>query len=169
MVHVGSEEGWATVWVGPTGPARILQPGERWKLCYPRALGPRGTFTGMSVPDDAHRKSLERDEAGHGSHVGFPTYVNDTAGSIIPDGNYVFGFWPGKVSYFIGSERQHEKGNQREASGLRTRKFQEDAYSYIMPIIDKTWFFRCQRKKSRAGCAPDVSATQPTAAPCSFE
>lgn len=53
MVNVGDNQGYATIRVGPEGPARVLGGIERWGLCRPRALGPRGWYISMDVPDDA--------------------------------------------------------------------------------------------------------------------
>lgn len=146
VVNVGSEDGWATVWVGPNGPARVLGDGHKWDLCYPRALGPRGTCWSMRVPDDAGTWGLTRGEAGHGPGVGFPSYSRDLWRShetgeavsyTIPGGNYVFGFWPGKSSFFVGAEDYERE----KVSDRRTRKFQGDAQPDPVPIIDKTWLF----------------------------
>ncbi len=172
IVNVGSEDGWATVWVGPTGPARILDGAERWRLCYPRALGPRGWFINMSVPDDGAHGWLSRSEAGHGPRVGFPTYQvtgtspelkfgarkSDPNGDldppyIVPNGSYVFGFWPGSQNFFIVSDGNnitdltflgdsHAKLKDYEPSGVQTRKyFRSFGDGAPEPIIDKTWLF----------------------------
>lgn len=159
VVNVGSEEGRATVWVGPEGPARMLQGFERWQLCYPRALGPRGWYIEMSVPDDSGQYLLSRREAGHGKGVGFPSYglgdpksraappskesdpVEPGSTLMIPNGNEVFGFWPGRRDFFLGSEdynglsvRGPEASDKvYEPSGYASRKGGNN--------IDKTWFF----------------------------
>ncbi len=147
VVNVGSEEGWATVWVGSTGPAMVLQKGRRWAFCYSRALGPRGSPWSMSVPDDRDQMHLQREEEMHGSEVGYPTYSRDYSHRptgrrmvqhIIPDGSYNFGFWPGQDSYFIGSERE---GDKHEASGLKTHKRLHYENGPDTPQIDKTWLF----------------------------
>jgi len=156
VVNVGSEQG-CSVWVGPDGPARVLKPGERWDLCYPRALGPRGTDWGMSAPSDDDRWEIARGEASHGPHVGFPTYsirtqssvsVDDWTRVVVPDGNYVFGFWPREERFFIGAEGNYdrEENDEHEASGLRTRKMIAAALPDPVPIIDKTWFFDASGK-----------------------
>jgi hypothetical protein len=151
VVNVGSEEGRATVWIGPTGPARVLKPGERWVLCYPRALGPRMTTSllTLGVPDDHSQWELSQDSVGHGPGVGFPDYERESfpanrhwdgfgrSGHVIPGGNNVFGFWPGKSSYFIGAERYLETP---DAHG-HTRKRLVRMDNSVAAIIDKTWFF----------------------------
>jgi hypothetical protein len=149
VVNVGSEEGRATVWVGPDGPARVLKAGERWDLCYPRALGPRGWYIEMSVPDDGHHGKLGRAEAGHGPGVGFPTYSSDAAegqNRIVPDGNYVFGYWPGETSFFVGSEAVYQSEDRPDSSGMRSRVRDEDLLHQPVLVIDKTWFFDSQGK-----------------------
>jgi hypothetical protein len=144
VVNVGSEGGWATVWVAPEGPPRVLSGLERWPLCYPRALGPRGTPWIMSVPDDAGQLELSRGEAGHGPGVGFPYYSvlpvdadDDSLSRMVPDGNEVFGFWPGARCVFIGAESTGRAG----ARGKESRKAITDVFSTRIPIIDKTWCF----------------------------
>jgi len=155
VVNVGSEGGWATVWVGREGSARILKPGEQWALCYPRALGPRGTWLGMSVPDDAGQTRLSRGAASHGPGVGFPDYDIDAAmgKSIrVANGDAVFGFWPDRTSFFIGAERyedsmfETEESKLHEAGGWRTRKLADDALGNPIRIVDKTWFFDADEK-----------------------
>lgn len=155
VVNVGSEGGWATAWVGPTGPARVLKPGEPWALCYPRALGPRGTWLGMSVPDDTGQIRLSRGEASHGPGVGFPDYdVGKTMEKEmrVANGNAVFGFWPGRTSFFIGAERyensmfETEESDLHEAGGWRTRKLVEDTFGDPIRVVDKTWFFDADEK-----------------------
>jgi hypothetical protein len=155
VVNVGSEGGWATVWVGREGSARVLKPGERWALCYPRALGPRGTWLGMSVPDDAGQTRLGRGEDGHGAGVGFPVYDVDEAMEKrirVANGDAVFGFWPGRTNFFIGAERyedsmfETQKSDLHEAGGWRTRKLADDALGDPTRIVDKTWFFDANEK-----------------------
>lgn len=149
VVNVGSEEGWATVWVAPSGLARILQPGERWGLCYPRALGPRGIWLAMRVPDDSGRIRLWRGEASHGPGVGFPSYGIESSEKLlrIANGDEVFGFWPGRTSFFIGAERYEQsmfgvdKSELHEAGGWRTRKLFDYDTGDPTRIVDKTWFF----------------------------
>ncbi len=143
VVSVGSEEGRATVWVGSEGPARILDGTERWKLCYPRALGPRGWYIEMSVPDDAGELSLSRGGAGHGPGVGFPVYARTLEddehpdGHRVPDGGYNFGFWPGKTSFFVGAESDDD----RPSAARHTRKFWKGFDNSLVPVVDKTWLF----------------------------
>ena len=165
VVNVGSEAGYATVRVGPEGPARVLGGIERWQLCHPRALGPRGFYLEMSVPDDTGQLVLTRMAPGHGAFVGFPSYRLDAAkefsldGSFtdkpsespvpagridhvtLPDGEDVFGFWPGGQDAFIGTETTGEPGDRDTA---RTRKSDAGlgfAHDNPSPIVDKTWFF----------------------------
>ena len=119
VVNVGSEEGYATVEIGPEGPARTLSGVERWQACYPRALGMRGFYITAWVPDDAGGTLLKRDAAGHGPDVGYPGYslvapkqepVQDMLddgqllGSV-PSGNDIAGFWPGRRDVYIGATR----------------------------------------------------------------
>ena len=162
VVNVGSEGGWATVWVGPKGPARILKDYERWQFCYPRALGARDD----RVPDDNGDGELGRSEASHGPGVGYPTYSfrpshaqekSDAPEAAswshtVPNGNDVFGFWPKSRVAFVGSDgnnvdelhffnHSEAKLADYEPSGIQTRKFDEIAGGARDPIIDKTWIF----------------------------
>lgn len=167
IVNVGSEEGIATVRITPDGPPRTLQGFERWQSCYPRALGPRGTCWFMSVPNDAADSQLNRSSAGHGPRVGYPDYTCESpmlgiksptgervfTSSIVPNGNEIFGFWPARNSYFVGSEGNNNEYFEElrekdphlksfEPSGLRTRKFRDyGTDGEKIPVIDKTWFF----------------------------
>jgi len=169
VVNVGSEEGVATVQVGPSEPVRVLKGYERWQRCFPRALGPRGWYISLSVPEDSGRGEISRSEAGHGPGVGYPTYTfsqresagkagargpgADSVSHIIPNGNCVFGYWPGSLKSFVGSDGNnvdelhffnHDDAKLRdyEPSGIRTRKFQENIFeSPPNPIIDKSWLF----------------------------
>ena len=143
IVNVGSEQGYATVRVGPEGPTRMLGGTERWALCYGRALGPRGWYIELDVPDDTGQAVLSRREAGHGPNVGFPHYgvaraeaftlhdlsADDPADEVtLPDGNHIFGFWPGGQDVFIGTETMDETRQPRERNGE-------------LPVVNKTWFF----------------------------
>ena len=154
VVNVGSEDGYATVWVGPNGPARVLTGIERWQLCHRRALGPRGTVWSMGVPDDRGSRFLHRSEPGHGKWVGYPTFVVASSRSLgaesesdlcVPGGGHVFGFWPGGTGTFIGAERYVEEPGPK----LRNRKWNYSPESTTTgvewnrssAVIDKTWFF----------------------------
>jgi hypothetical protein len=68
--------------------------------------------------------------------------VEEPREHVVPDGNYVFGFWPGERSFFIGAQSY----GAPQVSGLRTRKYQDITYSAPRPIIDKTWFFDARGK-----------------------
>ena len=108
-----------TVQIGPEGPPHQFMGVGRWRACYPRALGARGDYIDMWVPDDSGKILLERSSAGHGYYVGYPAYVlipplpiampdGLTAGKgvgDVPNGNDIFGFWPGRRDVFIGSIR----------------------------------------------------------------
>ena len=158
IVNVGSEEGYATVRVEPEGPARVLDGIERWQLCHPRALGPRGWYISMDVPDDAGQTVLNRRSPGHGPYVGFASYSLEPAGAFslrdfpeyktgeenravdapvdhvtLPDGNDLFGFWPGGENLFIGTETMDETRRPRKNTGE-------------LPMMNKTWFFDRQWK-----------------------
>ena len=170
IVNIGSEQGYATVRVGPNGPARVLAGNERWQLCYPRALGPRGWFIEMSVPDDTGRWLFTREEAGHGMYVGYPGYdlvegaeysprtlhQRSSDGRIlppmlnelvIPDGNFDFGFWPGQTDVFIGSETLEKTGAPGAIHIVKQNRHEHvnDAGDGLTedprPVVDKTWFY----------------------------
>ena len=145
VTNVGRNEGFATVQVGPEGPSRQLFGIERWQACYSRALGPRGWYIDMRVPDDAGSILLAREEAGHGPNVGYPSYNitvpqhvampdEDDDGKVlfsVPDGNDIFGFWPGRKDLFVGAIRGVD------AKGAHAER------SYSKSPIDEnaTWFF----------------------------
>jgi hypothetical protein len=168
VVNVGSEYGYATVWVGPDGPARRLTGIERWERCNPRALGPRGTVWSMAVPDDKGEWFLERREANHGKWVGYPTFtlepidetkwnVNDQRWEnlelpLVPSAHHVFGFWPGKPTVFIGAESIPESGPDKTHTRKWTYIPERTATGEISergsPIVDKTWFFDGDHKCS---------------------
>ena len=154
VVNVGDNQGYATVRVGPEGPARVLGGIERWGLCRPRALGPRGWYISLDVPDDAGQTMLNRRVPGHGMGLGYPEYRLSEAkafslqevpdyefdedpasdepvdGVVLPDGNDVFGFWPGGQDLFICTEKEF---------GIGGPKLKGGAEEY--PDVDKTWFF----------------------------
>jgi hypothetical protein len=148
VVNVGSEEGRATVWVGPTGPPRVLKPGERWDLCYPRALGPRMTYAKLTtcVSDDQDQWELSQHAAGHGPGVEFPSYWRESringardngSAHVVPYGSEVFGFWPEKSSYFIGSVEYLEPDDPP----VRTRERLVRLDGSVARILNITWFF----------------------------
>ncbi len=162
IVNVGSELGYATVRIGPDGPARLLHGVERWQSCYLRTLGPRGSPWWVNVPNDSGDRVISRNEAGHGSWVGFPTYAVGTVeknwnpygdtpnhevdwGKDIPSGEYNFGFWPGKKSVFICSETYcdgtMESAHTRVADYVERTTDQGAKWEKSNPIVDKTWFF----------------------------
>ena len=120
IVNVGSEEGYATVEIGPQGASRPLLGVERWRACYPRALGARGFYISMWAPDDAGKVLLMRNSAGHGVYVGYPSYslvvpnlnlfipdmLSEGEGLCnVPNGNDIFGFWPGGRNVYVGATR----------------------------------------------------------------
>jgi len=98
-----------------------------WKLCYPRDLEPKGTFTFLSVPDDEGRVELTRQEDAHGMFVGFPVYETPEFSVRVPDGER-FGFWPGSHNIYIVTETVTEvtdtAGNPDNG-----------------PTIYRTWFY----------------------------
>jgi hypothetical protein len=70
----------------------------------------------------------------------------------VPNGNWVFGFWPGKKSFFIGADGNNAQEaemaglqvnlSDMEPSGTLSRKTYENlGNGGRRPIIDKTWFF----------------------------
>ncbi len=164
VVNVGSEEGYATILVGPEGPARRLLGAERWQSCYPRALGARGWYISMWVPDDGYHVLLQRNAAGHGPNVGYPGYrefvpkpdaapdaLDDESGGdgqsrvgldhpptkdflSVPNGNALFGFWPQSREVFIGSRRPSSGPRQTSRSAISAPERDENA----------TWFFNAR-------------------------
>jgi hypothetical protein len=107
-------------------------------------LGPRGTYLFTTVPDDERHGELGRSEAGHGPHVGLPSYSSDAsegARCVVPNGILVFGYWPSRTSFFVGSETNYREGDRPDLSGMRTRSSVEDGFRHPIPIINKTWFF----------------------------
>ncbi len=145
IVNVGSEQGFATVQVSPEGSTRQLFGIKRWQVCYPRALGPRGWYIDMWVPDDAGSILLTREEAGHGPNVGYPSYSitmpqhvampdGDAGGKVlfgVPDGDDIFGFWPGRKDLFAGAIRGIDAKSERIGQFYRGLPTEENA----------TWFF----------------------------
>lgn len=130
VVFVGENEGRGAVWIGPSGAARSLGAWEPWKLCYPRALGPRGfPNIHLSVPDDRQERIFSRSEAGHGPGVGYPHYswsrvrnsgkdektkaseemVEERAfhSVVVADGE-TFGFWPGSQKSYVSAGADNE-------------------------------------------------------------
>ena len=145
VVNVGSDEGFATVQVGPEGPPRQLFGVERWQACYPRALGPRSGYLERWVPDDTGDVLLAAERAGHGPNIGYPGYAltvprhvampdEDDHGKVlfgVPDGDDIFGFWPGRRDLFVGAIRGGD------ARGGRA----ERRYTGSPPDENATWFF----------------------------
>ena len=171
IVNVGDNQGYATVHVGPEGPARVLSGIERWQLCRPRALGPRGFYISLDVPDDAGQTVLNCRSPGHGVYVGFSAYSLQAAQEFslrdipdfkpqedpvpgapvdyvtLPDSNDIFGFWPGGQDLFIGTEATREPSSHE---ATRTRKFDAtESFDTASGtgrkkpylVVDKTWFF----------------------------
>jgi hypothetical protein len=103
VANLGSEGGWARVFITPTGKPEILQDADApWKLCYTRDLEPKGFYIQLHRPADDLKFSIDYQSAGHGSWVGFPTYSwGDNVRIVIPDGGNNFGFLPGTHSPFI--------------------------------------------------------------------
>ena len=55
--------------------------------------------------------------------------ADDPADKVtLPDGNYIFGFWPGGQDVFIGTETMDETRQPRQGNGE-------------LPVVNKTWFF----------------------------
>jgi hypothetical protein len=107
IVSVGQNGGRGVAWVNWKGEHRILShPNDPWKLCYPRDLEPKGTYTFRSVPNDRRQITLTRHEDSHGRLVGFPVYETDPdhLKVRIPDGE-AFGFWRDSQNVYIVTER----------------------------------------------------------------
>ena len=142
VVNVGSEEGFATVQIGPEGPPRQFFGFERWQACYHHALGPRGDYLDMWVPDDLARVLLARSAAGHGIGVGYPGYwltvprrdpmpdelARGKKLCSVPSGSDIFGFWPGRRDVFVGSIREIAERDPRPGQ-------------LAPPEENATWFF----------------------------
>ena len=169
IVNVGAMAGYATVRVGPAGPARLLQGIERWQLCYPRALGPRGDYLDLNVPDDTGRWLLGYQAPGHGAYVDYPRLAIWDAANftmkedwkfgpeaspvglerIVPDGNHVFGFWPGRTDVFIGAttslwDVSPAAARTRKTYVVRFIDADQRPFAEVHPNVDKTWFFTRQ-------------------------
>ena len=99
-------------------PGRKITPlrddAKMWQLVYPRSMGYRGMFISYFIDSDDGRRTLLREEAGHGVGVGWPEYELATgrvAGSdptlnfdvVIHDGSDGFGFWPKSHDVYIHS------------------------------------------------------------------
>lgn len=61
---------------------------------------------------------------------GYPASDDPVDGVVLPNGNDVFGFWPGGQNLFIGTEKEF---------GIGGPKLRGGAEEY--PDADKTWFF----------------------------
>jgi hypothetical protein len=103
VANLGSEGGWARVFITPAGKPEILEDADApWKLCAARDLEPKGLYLQLHRPADDFKFSIDYQSAGHGSWVGFPTYSwGDNIRIVIPDGGNNFGFLPGTHSPFI--------------------------------------------------------------------
>lgn len=126
VVSIGSEGGRGCVWLNPKGEIRVLDRWEPWKLCYPNALGAKGMYLQLEVPDPLQELVLERTSAGHGSGVGYPVYHLQKAHALakaqaaheedfsasrgvavmVADGERNFGFWPRSSNWYVVAQRQ---------------------------------------------------------------
>ena len=111
VVSVGANGGRGVAWVGWDGAIRVLnEPNEPWKLCFPRDLEPKGSYTDLACPSDSGNATVTRAEAAHGMFVGFPEYGAPNFTVRVPDGQ-TFGFWPDSPNVYIVTETWTEITN----------------------------------------------------------
>ncbi|MGI9088631.1 MAG: hypothetical protein ACR2HH_12975 [Chthoniobacterales bacterium] len=128
VLSVGANGGRGQAWVSSEGKARLLnEPNEPWKLCYPRDLEPKGTYTYLACPADNGKAVLSRQEDAHGTFVGFPVYEAPGFSVRVPDGE-TFGFWPNSSDVYIATSTTTEI---TDASGNPDNG----------PVISRTWFY----------------------------
>jgi hypothetical protein len=103
IVSVGSEGGRGYAWIDGSNPAHIKRDVNPWKLAYPRALGSRGYYCFLSVPNDEFDFELHRAATFHGVDSSFPSYGLPNRSVQLPsDGT--FGFWPDSMQTYIESD-----------------------------------------------------------------
>jgi len=146
VASVGSEDGWAKVFVTPDGKARPISWSEPWQLCYPRDLEAKGFFP-LYRPSDDGKLWLYREEAGHGPGVGFPSFTTSSAApkkdwftaeqqrenifsACIPGGTHDFGFLPGSHTAFIDADVNYDNGYSEPAPTAQKDR-----------VPTKSWFF----------------------------
>ena len=116
VVDVGANGGRGDAWVDGKGNHHILtKHTSPWRLCYPRDLEPKGTYTWLSIPDDNGDLILNREEPGHGMFVGYPTYRTDDFQVVVPGGDS-FGFWPKSKDFYVITEELRLENDLAESS-----------------------------------------------------
>ncbi len=101
IVSVGSEHGRGFVKLTPDGKGRKID--DPWLECFPQQLRSRGMFTDRYNKSDDGSLLVNRTEAGHGMHVGWPHYHFLDTDILIPNGDD-FGNLPESWSVFIESD-----------------------------------------------------------------
>jgi len=156
VISIGDGFGRARVYVKPNGKLRLLENtnglrDDIWKLCYPRDLGPKGMFTGMSRPSDDSKRWIEFSCPSHGMWCEYPSFTwsdKDGDGTNIPEGDHNFGFLPNSHDVFIGASDidGDDRNNPRR---LKTWFFEEDGKclgwiraAYLCDSADEkeTWY-----------------------------
>ncbi len=101
IVSVGSEHGRGFVKLMPGGKWEKID--DPWLECFPQQLRSRGMYTDRYTASDNGSMSVNRTEAGHGMHVGWPHYHFLNTDILIPNGDD-FGILPDSWSVFIESD-----------------------------------------------------------------
>lgn len=101
IVSVGSERGRG--WVKLTPDGKWTKTDDPWKACFPQQLRSRGMYIDRSTRSDDGSLLVNRTEAGHGMHVGWPHYHFGTPDILVPNGDD-FGILPDSWSVFIESD-----------------------------------------------------------------
>ena len=102
IVSVGSEHGRGYVKLKPDGQWEKIE--DPWKECFPQQLRSRGMYTDRFTKSDDGKLLVNRTEAGHGMHVGWPHYNFVTTEIMVPNGDD-FGILPDSWTVFIETDR----------------------------------------------------------------
>ena len=120
IVSVGSEFGRGFVRLTPDGKwTKIENP---WKECFPQQLRSRGMYIDRHTKSDDGSVSVNRTEAGHGMHVGWPHYRFEKADVMIPNGDD-FGILPESWAAFVETDCGTHNATKEERKDERVWLF----------------------------------------------
>ena len=134
VLNVGANGGRGDAWVNWKGDHHTLTEHESpWKLCYPRDLEPKGTYTMLFIPNDNGDLTIDRQEPGHGMWVGYPTYRTDDFEVVVPGGE-TFGFWPKSRDFYVVTaelELDNDLSESSEQPEITWTLFYNDKGSFL--------------------------------------
>lgn len=146
IVSVGSDRGRGYAKLTPDGKWQKIE--DPWTACLPQQLRSRGMYTDRFTMSDDGKLMINRTEASHGIHVGWPHYNFNNTVIMIPNGDD-FGFLPDAWSAFV----EGDCGPLVTAAGESTKERMEERKDERVWLFDSKGVYQHWTKGRTVGAS----------------